>query len=398
MLESVLVLFVILWVVLYCSVRDIFAPWSITLMVWIAVIAGYLFIDHGLYAATDQFTWGILLWCLSFCVVGYITCRLTPSYKGAEWKVNIPLVKALTAIAVLLIPFALYKAVSFALMSGTDSLMYTMRTQLIEKDSGFSLGPIPYFVFAVYTILFISADARHKLNGWFFALCMVINFLFFFVMMSKLILFIGIFSTLYLFYVHGRVRLRTIALIGIVFGLVGLLFTQVRATADADTDNTYTMMEFFGIYLISPIVAFCAENANSSPVWGYETFRPIYHILESMGLTNVPVFDGDRFFISVPVPTNVYTMMAPLFNDFGYAGIAVCGAIEAAFVSWIYKKAVTGHTLARNMYAYLVAVLALQFFDDQFFSGISNMMQMAFFIFICHVKFTWKPQSTSLFT
>lgn len=392
MLESVVIIFSCLWAILFYKVRDIFSPWSITLLIWIAIIVGYLFIDHGLFKVTDQFGTCILLWCICFSVAGFITFKLTPSYNGPEWAVNVKIVSALAKLALIITPFALYKAVSFALSNGSENLLYAMRIQIIDPDSGFSLGPIAYFVHVIYTLLFISADSTGRTNRKFLFFCLTINMIFFFVVMSKLVLFIGLLSTLYLFYTHKKVRLRTIVLSGVVFLALGLFFTQLRTTTDGDTEDTFTIMELIGMYLFSPVVSFCYETPCVSQFWGYETFRPVYHIMEVMGFNFHGSFDPLRPYVYVPIPTNVYTMMAPFFNDFGYYGIAFFAAFEGIFFSWVYKKASTGHTIARNLYAYLVAILGLQFFDEQFFAGLSNVLQIVVLITLCHVSFKWNPQ------
>lgn len=392
MLETIILIFVCLWALLYYKVRDIFAPWSMTLLIWVVIISGYLYIDHGLYKVTDQFGYAIFLWCMFFCFASFLTYKLTPSYEGPEWSVNVSMVKLFAIAAVFITPIALYKAISFAMESGELNIMYAMRVQVVDDDSGFSLGPLAYFEYVVYVLLFISADAKEKLNKKFFFFCMLINFIFFLVIMSKLILFIGFLSTLYLFYVHNRIKLRTIVILCIGFAAFGLLFTQFRSATDGETDSTFTLMELLGMYIFSPIVAFCYENPDVSQFWGYETFRPVYHILEVLGYNNHGEFEVLRPYVYLPIPTNVYTVMAPFFNDFGYEGVAFFGAFEGAVFAWVYKKASTGHTIARNLYAYFVVVIALQFFDEHFFSGFSKIVQMTILILLCHTKFTWKPK------
>ena len=112
--------------------------------------------------------------------------------------------------------------------------------------------------------------------------------------MSKLVLFIGILSTLYLCYVHKRIKLRTIGITMIAFVIIALLFTQTRATSSGDTDDTFTFAELLAMYLLSPIPAFGLENPCSSPIWGYETFRPVYNILSGLGLYHGDFFDLGR--------------------------------------------------------------------------------------------------------
>ena len=239
-----------------------------------------------------------------------------------------------------------------------------------------------YFVHVVYTLLIVSADAEKHWNKWFFLLCLGINLLFFFIIMSKLVLFIGILSTLYLCYVHKRIKLRTIGITMIAFVIIALLFTQTRATSSGDTDDTFTFAELLAMYLLSPIPAFGLENPCSSPIWGYETFRPVYNILSGLGLYHGQLFDLGRVFVAVPIPTNVFTTMSPYYNDFGLQGIAVLGAIEGVSSPLSTKKeAQVTHSPATSN-AFLTAGIALQYFDDQFYLAISNILQMAVLIFI----------------
>lgn len=391
MLDYIPLILILGWTLLYYKVREIFAPWSIMLLVWAAAVSAYLYFDHGLYKTSDDFAPALLLWCSSFSIVGYIVYRLTPANTSPEWETNQTIVKFFTILALIITPIALYKAASFALSSGTENLMYTMRDQVIDKDSGFSLGPVGYFIHIVYTLLIVSADAEKHWNKRFFILCLGINLLFFFIIMSKTVLFLGIFSTLYLCYVHKRIKLRTIGITLISFVVITLLFTQLRSTSSGETDDTYTFAELLVIYLLSPISAFGLENPCSSPIWGYETFRPVYNILSGLGFYHGRMFDIIRQFVAVPIPTNVYTTLAPFYNDFGLQGVAVFGAIEGGIISFIYKKGSTGHTLARNLYAFLTAGIALQYYDEGFFVAISNILQMAIIIFIFHIKPVWKP-------
>ena len=391
MLETIILIFIVLWAFLYSRVKDIFSPWSMTLLIWIVIISGYLYVDHGLYKVTEQFGNAVFLWGIFFSLSGYIVYQLTPSYTGPEWAVNRSIVKFFAIMAIFVTPLALYKAVAFAMESGEINIMYAMRTQVVDDDSGFSLGPLAYFEYVVYVLLFISADVNGKLSKKFFIFCMVINFIFFLVIMSKLILFIGFLSTLYLFYVHKRIKLQTIVLLCTAFAVLGLLFTQMRSATDGEADSTFTLMELVGMYIFSPIVAFCYENPGVSQWFGYETFRPFYHILEVLGFNNHGSCEVLRPYVYLPIPTNVYTVLAPFFNDFGYPGVAFFAAVEGAVFSFVYKKASTGHTLARNLYAYFVVVIALQFFDEHFFSGFSKIVQMSGLILLCHLQISWKP-------
>lgn len=399
MLTGLVILFSLAWCYFFYRWRDVFSPWSLTLLVWVAIIFMYLTIDHGLYKATDQFSYAVLLWVSLFTLSSYVTCRLVPSNIGGEWKANPKVLNFFTALSVIIAPYMLYKAVGFALQNGSaDNLMYTLRDQVTDEDSGFSLGPIAYYIHVVYVMLFVIADEKGKTKRAYFIFAMLMCFVFFFVQMSKIILFVCLLSTLYLFYANGKIRLRTIVLTMSAFAFLGILFTQLRTSDDGDTEKTFTLMDLFSIYIVSPIVAFSYEVPNISEYWGYETFRPLYNIFHAMGFTQVTPFNAlAKDFVFVPFPTNVYTMMCPMFHDFGYWGIGGFAAVEGVIMGYVYKKANTGNTILRCLYAYFVAIIVLQFFDEQFFSGISNIIQILLLIILFHIKIVWKTDKPYFF-
>lgn len=96
MLDYIPIILILGWTVLYYKVREVFAPWSIMLLVWIAVVSAYAYLDHGLYKTSDDFSPAILLWCSSFSIVGYIVYRLTPANTSPEWETNQTIVKFFT--------------------------------------------------------------------------------------------------------------------------------------------------------------------------------------------------------------------------------------------------------------------------------------------------------------
>ena len=86
MLDYIPLILILAWTCLYYKVREIFAPWSIMLLVWTAAVSAYLYFDHGLYKTSDDFAPALLLWCSSFSIVGYIVYRLTPANTSPEWE------------------------------------------------------------------------------------------------------------------------------------------------------------------------------------------------------------------------------------------------------------------------------------------------------------------------
>lgn len=388
MFIALIVIFAAAWGYLYYQYRDVFAPWSVTLLVWVFVIGLYVFVDHGLYDSGMQFVRAILIWNTGFCTASFLTFRLTPAYSGVGWAQNRTHVNLLMWICILLVPFMLYKAISFALSNGSIAdLVYNLRQQIIDADEGFSLGPLVYLVHVAYALLLVSID-KQRINRTRFWVALLLCMAFFVVTMSKQTLFMIAISILYIFYVRKKISLKPIILFALAFGVLGIIFTNFRVTRSGG-EAAYTFMDLLGMYLVSPIVAFCYDTPNSAHYFGEYTLKSINNFLSFFGTghRNVTIFQE---MVNVPIPTNVFTMMSPYFKDFGYGGLVFFSLFEGWLFGLFYKKAETGNNLMRLVYTYILVLLVLQFFDELFFVGLSNFVQIVILLIFCHVKFRIK--------
>ena len=95
-------------------------------------------------------------------------------------------------------------------------------------------------------------------------------------------------------------------------------------------------------------------------------------------------------YVYVPLPTNVYTILSPFFRDFGYTGIVIFSIVEGAIMGYLYKQAITGNTILKYIYAFVLTFIFLQFFDEQVFRSITQIGYFVIFILFCHIKFNFK--------
>lgn len=391
MFIALIVIFALLWGYLFFKYSDIFSPWNVTLLIWIFIISMYSFLDHGLYKADNQFIKAILIWNTGFCVSSYLSFRITPAYQKESWAKNYQTIKIIKWICLLLVPYMLYKSISFALTNGSVAdLIFNLRQQTVLEDSGFSLGPLIYLVHVAYVLLLVTID-EEKINRKQFWLAFILCFTFFIVTMSKLTLFMIIVSILYLLYVYRKITIKPFLICGIIFFVFGLLFTNLRVT-DSSGESGFDFMDLVGMYVVSPVVSFCYETPCSSDLWGENTFRGYYSLMNALGFVN---FIPPKFqeWVSVPIPTNVFTMMSPYFKDFGYSGLAVLSIAEGIFMGYVYKNSETGNNIMRLIYTYILTLLILQFFDELFLVGLSNFIQIVILILLCHTKFVFNEKN-----
>ncbi len=365
--------------------RHIFSPWMVTLVVWIGILFLYVTVDHGLYDITNQLINGLLIWVCSFSVSSYAGFRLSPNNKAPEWEVCEKNLDIITICCVLVVPYATYKAVQNAMMiASPEGLFYTLREQMLDSEM-FDMGIAKYFVYIVYVVLIIEAN-RIQLHRWRLALMIVIGFLFILISMSKTTIFMYIISVLYLLYSNGKISLKPIAIFFCSFFFLGLLLQLVRGGEEDTSMDSESILWFLAVYVVSPMQAFCTDIANSSNEWGQYTFRTLYGFLQHLGF-NVEVSRVIEKWVWVPLPTNVYTIMSPYFRDFGYWGLFVFGTLEGFVSGILFRLGVTGNTIVKYLYTYVLVYIFLQFFQENFFLAASSFMYITALLLFCHIRF-----------
>ena len=273
------------------------------------------------------------------------------------------------------------------MMASSEGLFYTLREQMLDKEM-YDMGIAKYFVYIVYVVLMIEAN-RQQLHRWRLALMLVLGLLFILISMSKTTIFMYIISVMFLLYSNKKISLKPIALFFGSFFFLGLLFQLLRSGDDNVTMDNDTLMMFLAIYVVSPMQAFCTDIANSSYEWGQYTFRTFYGLLHGLGF-NVEVARIIEKWVWVPLPTNVYTIMSPYFRDFGYWGLFVFGTLEGFVSGILFRLGITGNTILKYIYTYVLVYIFLQFFQENFFLAASSFIYVTALLIFCHVKFTFK--------
>ena len=84
-------------------------------------------------------------------------------------------------------------------------------------------------------------------------------------------------------------------------------------------------------------------------------------------------------FVYVPLPTNVYTIFQPFFQDFSYREVAFFAMLYGTVTGFLYRMYKNGNGICRCIYTYFVYVLVLQFFKENIFMNIVMIMQFVLF-------------------
>jgi oligosaccharide repeat unit polymerase len=164
----------------------------------------------------------------------------------------------------------------------------------------------------------------------------------------------------------------------LLFAAVGLTLSKGGTLGNTFGENLATMRESFLTYAVSEIPALGRYLDNRGPdvELGLNTMRSIVALLHALGFqtTAAPLVQP---YIDVPMSANAYTIYHPYIKDFGPFGapavLFVLGFVHAA----LYRRATVRnpHALFVFLFALSLFPLAMQVFQDMYFSLLSMWLQ-----------------------
>ena len=193
-------------------------------------------------------------------------------------------------------------------------------------------------------------------------------------------LFFLFLSVLFVLYEKGVIKIRSIILSLATIVLLFFIINSARSfTEDADPNDAIPFLDFFAIYVLSPSVAFEQVTEDLTPQFGSHTFATIYLFLNRFG-GDYELNSKLQEFVWVPLPTNVFTVFQPFFEDFKYRGVAFFAVFYGFFSGWCYRLMRNGSGVGKCLYVYVVYVLVLQFFQENVMMSLVPVMQFIFFV------------------
>lgn len=360
----------------------LFSPWSITVLVWGGMAILMSLTSNLLDPLTDQFYISISLWITIFLVTSFSTYNLlehkslpVPT-QGID--INKHIFNFLFFVALILTILFAYKVYKIVSMFDAKDIMANARDFAVYGDS---MGFLNYASVITQAILLVSLWRYPKMPLWQLVvviLCCLVNSL---AAMEKGGFFLVFICGMYVMFERGVVRVRTILLSGII--LIGFfyLFNLMRSGEDSEYSKNETILDFIGMYIMSPPVAYCRLMPDLTGQFGTNTFAIVYHFLARFGFP-VEVHEKLQEFVFVPVTTNVYTIMQPFFRDFGHLGVAFFAGVYGVVSGWVYRLSKNGNLIALCAYTYLMQVLVLQFYQENIFYNLVVTFQKVFFVFL----------------
>jgi len=362
---------------------DFFSPWCLTIVIWTGDILLY-FIQGTLDPIGPSFITCLTLWLLTF-----IPCSLISYWLSADErkppvfdhrqpiKINIYLFYGFVVLSMLM--SILYAKTIYNIVNQFDSenMLYNIRVLAVEGDG--SYGLLNYTQGINMALFLVVIWLYPRVSKWIVALIVINNLVLELAMMEKSGILIMILGTLFVLYERGRIRVRTI---GLTFAfIIAFFFFFNMSKEDADSDETMTFMDFFGMYITSPIVAFERLRMTISDTFATNTLNDFYPQLLRFGI-KINVISRLQEFVFVPIPTNVYTIMQPFYNDFGRTGVAFFGFLYGSVFGYVYRKFREGNAMHKCFYTFLIEVIIIQFYNENLLQVFHLILEAVIIIFI----------------
>ena len=362
---------------------DFFSPWSLTIFIWTADIALY-FLQGTMSPLGPRFITCFSVWIVTLIPASIISYWLAQEKtKNAVVDYRKPITVPKTLFNILCIISGLltiiYAKRVWGIVSQFDleNLLYNLRVYIIEDNS---VTGLLNHVQGLNFALFIAGIWMYpKISKWQLAYIVIINMIFEIFRMEKSGILIMILGTMFMMYERQKIQIRSILLT--FASIIVLFFFFNLSKEDVNSKAESTFLDFFGMYVTSPMVAFDRLYPDLSGNFGENTFCILYPYFNMLGF-NLEYLDRLQEFVWVPIPTNVYTIMQPFYNDFGILGIGFFGLVYGVFFGWSYRRFRDGNPIFICIYTYLVEVILIQFYNDNLLQNIVLFIEFCFCIYI----------------
>ncbi len=380
----ILIMGIMLAAFLFFKIGDTFSPWTITTAVWLAILVMFQFQGDLLYPLGDQFYTCLALWVPLFCASALITYHVLPRSNADAGTIaqsppiSTVVFNTLYVISMVITPLYLYKIIQVVTMFDTADMLSNIRLLAVYGDE--SYGFLNYSYVMNQVLIVVGLWRYPKIPLWQLLTIITAGLMSAFAIMEKGMLFFLFLSVLFVLYEKGVIKIRSIILSLATIVLLFFVINSARSfTEDADPNDAIPFLDFFAIYVLSPSVAFEQVTEDLTPQFGSHTFATIYLFLNRFG-GDYELNSKLQEFVWVPLPTNVFTVFQPFFEDFKYRGVAFFAVFYGFFSGWCYRLMRNGSGVGKCLYVYVVYVLVLQFFQENVMMSLVPVMQFIFFV------------------
>ena len=353
------------WIQILTDRGDFFSPWCLTIVIWAGDILLY-FLQGTLDPIGPQFIFCFMLWLATFLptsIIAYWLCRddSKPIYRDHKKPIDINLYAFYSLMGLSLLMTLLYAKAIYGIVNQFDNQNMLFNIRVLTLNNTESFGLLAHTQGLNLALFLVAIWLYPRISGWAVAFIVVINLILEIAMMEKSGVLIMILGALFVLYERGKIRIRTIGLT--LLGVIVLFFFFNMSKEDANSEESMPFMEFFGMYVTSPMVAFERLRITITNTFAPNTLNDFYPQLLRFGI-KIDTIERLQDFVYVPVITNVYTIMQPFYNDFGSIGVAFFGFLYGSVFGYVYCKFREGSDIYKCFYTYLVEVIIIQFYNE----------------------------------
>lgn len=370
---------IFIWAGLRFKSKSIFSPWVVTPAVWGIMCILLVFWGNLIYPIKGPFYTSLIVWVCVFVFSSIYSYKITTLKTATSEIFNKRLFYFCIFLSVILTPVYLYIVYKNIGLNYTN-IFSTLRQNANSGVNDF--GILKYLKVYNPTLLIIGLLELKSIKRSVLIYLITANILMGLAIMEKGTFFLVMIAVMYILYLKHIVSVRSIMIGFGLFLVASFMFNLIRLGSSSHG----SFSDFFACYIISPCAAFETLKPESSEVWGANTF-PFFYIFNNILFgDNVEIVSKVKEFVYVPISTNVYTIMQPFYEDFGYSGVCVFGILTGLFSGFIYKRSMSGSHVMIGLYVYILYSLILQFFQDNLFISLSVVIQFYVFLWIIYSK------------
>lgn len=374
-------------------------PFQIYFLVWSLVFIGYYAIKETFIpVSTDYYVLIFTAKALAMLILGVVFLKTNKTKTNNNLKI-VKINKELLFIAQVIVAvgllFVFFRANS---LSGggvfTVSGYVRLRTSLTHFGEGYGvLGYLLIISFVVTSLMaFLYAQKKVSFLMLFFSSSVSLFYAYFSTGRTSFLLFFClVFFPLVLIKFIDKKKF-ILSSIGLVFSflfIAAMTSKGVSLKADFSANVSSVINSFIG-YSLAPFVAFynLTEIFNGHD-FGSNTFRFFYALAHSLGLTSDEPVSLIREFSYVPQAVNVYTVYEVYFKDFRYVGVFIPPLFLIGHYL-LYSISQSRGGVFIFYYSASVYPLVMQFFQDQYFSLMSQWIQIIIWFFLFTIRVNLK--------
>lgn len=382
------ILFLLL-TLLWARQRDkcLIHPITITSSVWLFLLIGYNVIDHGLYPLSDKFYIAFMAWMIPF----QIAClsiselkirRIHLAHPANSLISNQYVILFISICLIITLVMSYQRAIAFDssnFYSAWRELSIAIKRKEEVPLSGLHLNSLRIAQIGyMFCLIYSLRNEQFKYKRVFYLL------VFAFLVMSAdkggmLRFFIGYIGIL-CFTNKLNIRILLASLISMCLAVYAIQFFR----GDSEGIDIFSLIY---IYLFSPLPAFdyyiLHSNSDLTTYFNgdlvFKNVPLVGKILaDNYSSTDVNYFNYEM--VHVPLPTNVYTMMAGYWVGWKWVGLIVGGFLHGCFWGYIYNRSKKSEVY-KVLYASILNVLIFYFFHDFLLEHIGFHLLLIFILF-----------------